>query len=81
MPVAAFFQTTTMDQETMEHEEVEGWMESVLVYAAKDPLSFLYYVLLMLSPLFCLSAVLAWKLSKDIEAKEKRRKRKQNKSD
>jgi hypothetical protein len=60
---------------------VEGWMDSVLVYAARDPFSFLYYVLLLLSPLFLLSAVLSWKLSKDIEKKEKKRKRRQKKSD
>jgi len=45
-------------------------------YAAHNPWQFIYYVLLVLSPLFFISAMLAWKLAKDIEHKEKERKRK-----
>lgn len=42
----------------------------LLVYAAENPWQFLYYVLLILSPFFLLSAFLSWKLAKAIE-KEK----------
>jgi len=45
-------------------------------YAAHNPWSFVYYVLLILSPLFMISAVLAWKLAKEIQHKEKDKKRK-----
>ncbi|PAA55213.1 hypothetical protein BOX15_Mlig007770g2, partial [Macrostomum lignano] len=58
-----------------------GWAKKniglVLLYAAQNPMSFVYYVLLALSPLFILSAICAYKLAKDIESKEKDQKRKQ----
>jgi len=61
---------------------VDGWIDSVLRSASRDPLSFLYYVMLALFPMFCISAWLSWKLSKDIEMREKRRKKgKVNKTD
>lgn len=58
-----------------------GWdlneiLKSVLQYAASNPWQFIYYVLLGLSPLFLISAVLAWQLAKQIEHKEKDKKRK-----
>ncbi|XP_023330743.1 small integral membrane protein 15 [Eurytemora carolleeae] len=65
----------------METEPGIGWIESLLIYAAREPFSFLYYVLLMLSPLFCLSAYLSWKLSQQIEKKEQKRRKKIKKSD
>jgi hypothetical protein len=60
---------------------------SFMVWAAKDPWTFLYYVLLGLSPFFAVSAFLSYKLSKAIDkqekAQQKRRKspRKHAKSD
>ena len=45
-------------------------------YAARNPWQFVYYVLLILSPLFLISAVMAWKLAKEIQQKEKDKKRK-----
>ncbi|KAK3091805.1 hypothetical protein FSP39_022746 [Pinctada imbricata] len=51
-------------------------LESTLKWAATDPWQFIYYVLLCLSPLFLISAILAWNLAKQIEAKEKEQKRK-----
>lgn len=51
-------------------------MLSVVKYAAKNPWEFIYYVLLVLSPLFLVSAILAWRLAKDIQHKEKDKKRK-----
>ncbi|CAF0790299.1 unnamed protein product [Didymodactylos carnosus] len=45
----------------------------VVVYAAEDPWTFLYYVLLCLTPLFITSAYLAMKLAKEIEKSEKQK--------
>ncbi len=58
-----------------------GWdwretLEQLIVYAGQHPWQFIYYVLLCLSPFFCISAVLAWQLAKQIESKEKDKKRK-----
>ena len=44
--------------------------------AAQNPWSFLYYVLLGLSPFFLMSIVLSIKLAKALEAQEKENKRK-----
>jgi len=62
-------------------DALPGWLDSILIWAAREPLSFLYYVLLGLSPLFLISAVLSWKLCKDIEKKEQKRKKKLKKKD
>ena len=50
----------------------EGWMNTFFIWAAKEPWTFLYYVLLCLSPFFLISALLSWKLSKAIEKQEKK---------
>jgi Uncharacterised protein family UPF0542 len=54
----------------------EGWFYSIVLMAAKDPWGFLYYVFLVLSPMFAISLFLTWKLTKELEAKEKDKKRK-----
>lgn len=54
----------------------EGWFNSFLLYAAQNPLDFLYYMLLFLSPFFLLSIFLSMKLAKALEAQEKESKRK-----
>jgi len=54
----------------------EGWINTIVLYAAQNPWEFLYYVLLGLSPFFLLSIFLSLKLSKAIEAQEKETKRK-----
>ena len=41
-------------------------MNSQLVWAAKEPWSFLYYTLLLLSPCFLVSAHLSWRLSRSL---------------
>lgn len=51
-------------------------VQDIIVFAGQNPWSFLYYVLLCLSPFFAVSAILAWQLAKQIEAKEKEKKRK-----
>ncbi len=51
------------------------WLESIVIYAGQNPWQFVYYVLLCLSPFFCISAILAWQLAKQIESKEKEKKR------
>lgn len=48
----------------------------IIVYAGTEPWSFVYYVLLFLSPFFLLSAYLSYHLAKQIEAKEKEKKKK-----
>lgn len=66
----------------------EGMMNSFFMWAAKEPWTFLYYVLLFLSPFFLISAFLSHKLSKAIDKQEKskaqkprRSPRKHNKAD
>lgn len=49
---------------------------ALLVYAAKNPWEFLFYVLLILSPLFAISAFFSWKLAKEIEREKKEKARK-----
>ncbi len=51
-------------------------LKDLLVWAAQNPWTFIYYVLLCLSPFFLISAGLAWQLAKQIESKEKDKKRK-----
>ena len=58
----------------------ESWdwrqmMQELVVYAGQNPWSFLYYVLLCLSPFFAVSALLAWQLAKQIESKDKEKKK------
>ena len=62
-------------------------LNSFFMWAAKEPWTFLYYVLLFLSPFFLISAFLSHKLSKAIDKQEKskvqrrRSPRKHNKTD
>lgn len=58
-------------------EEVEGgWLHQLVVYAARNPWEFCWYLLLCLSPMFFISAMLSWKLAKALEAQEKDKSRK-----
>lgn len=59
----------------------EGWVNTQLVWATREPWTFLYYVLLLLSPFFCVSAFLSWRLGKQIEKQERKRKKKVAKND
>lgn len=54
----------------------EGWLNSIILYAAQNPWDFLYYVMLGLSPFFLISVFLSMKLAKALEAQEKESKRK-----
>lgn len=54
----------------------EGWINSTVLYAAQNPWTFLYYVLLALSPFFLASIILSLKLARAIQAQEKEAKRK-----
>lgn len=56
--------------------EWKEWLESIVIFAAKNPGTFLYYILLGLSPLFLISAILSWKLAKHLEQQEREKKRK-----
>jgi len=51
------------------------WILDIVKWVATDPWDFVTTVFLFLSPLFLISAVLAYKLSKQIEAREKEKKR------
>ena len=46
------------------------WLIDILLWAAKDPWEFVITLLIILAPFFLISAFLAYKLSKMIEAKE-----------
>lgn len=50
-------------------------MLELVKYAALNPYEFIFYVVLLLSPFFLASAILSYKLAKQIEAKEKAQKR------
>jgi len=52
------------------------WLESIVMFAAKNPGTFLYYILLGLTPLFLVSAILSWKLAKHLEQQERDKKKK-----
>lgn len=54
------------------------WRERVIElvkYVAVHPYEFVFYFVLLLSPFFLVSAILSYKLAKEIEAKEKAQKR------
>lgn len=53
----------------------------ILEWAANNPGSFIYTVLLILSPFFIVSAYLSWKLAKHLEADQKKKKAKQRRLD
>ena len=42
-------------------------MNSFLLWAAQEPYTFLLYVLIGLSPFLCISAILSYKLSKELK--------------
>jgi len=51
-----------------------GWLNSLVLWTAQNPWQFVSNVLLALSPLFLLSLILSWKLSKAIEAEKREKK-------
>jgi len=59
----------------LDQEWFKEWLGQTIKWAATNPWEFIYYVLLCLSPLFFLSAILAWNLAKQIESKEKEKKK------
>ena len=66
----------TIKQEPIEKLNVdvntwEGMLNTFLIWVVKDPWTFLGYVGAVLAPLFLISAILSWKLSKSIEKQEK----------
>ncbi|RNA11115.1 Small integral membrane 15 [Brachionus plicatilis] len=55
-----------------------NWQENITIliqYAGENPWQFLYYMLLILSPLFGLSAFLSYKLVQEIDKEEKENKK------
>ena len=51
------------------------WIIDLVKYAGESPWEFITTLLLILSPLFIISSLLAWKLSTLIEKKEKKEKK------
>lgn len=49
----------------------DGWFQSLVRMAATDPWQFLYSVLLLLTPLFVISLLLSWRLTKLLENEKK----------
>ena len=43
---------------------MSGYVNRFLLWAARDPYDFLFYVLAGLAPFFVISSILSWKLSK-----------------
>lgn len=60
---------------------VKEWVQWAAKWAAENPGSFIYTVLLVLSPFFIISAYLSWKLAKHIEADQKKKKAKKRRLD
>ena len=56
--------------------DVKAWAVYIVEWAAKDPYGFLTTVILVLTPLFIISAALLWKLAKMIETREREQKKK-----
>jgi hypothetical protein len=54
----------------------EGWINTIVLWAAQNPWEFLYYIFMGLSPIFLISLLLSWKLAKALESQEKDRKKK-----
>jgi len=57
-------------------EYFREYLRSLAIWASENPGTFLYTVLLILSPFFMISAYLSWKLAKHIEADQKKKKQK-----
>ena len=57
-------------------EWIYEWGRWLAKWAAENPGSFIYTVLLALSPFFVVSAYLSWKLAKHLEADQKKKKAK-----
>ncbi|XP_055343129.1 small integral membrane protein 15-like [Paramacrobiotus metropolitanus] len=59
-------------------EKIAEWLR----WIEKNPTTFIYYVILILSPFLLVSAFLSWKLSKEMqkEAKEKKQKESRTKA-
>lgn len=70
----------TTDAPELDPNSWKAWalthFKDTLIFAAENPWTFVYTVLLVLSPLFLISAICAYKLAKDIDAKEKEKKKK-----
>lgn len=54
----------------------QGWFNSIILWAAKNPWNFIFNILLILSPLFIISLFLSWKLAKALENQKKEKKKK-----
>jgi len=62
-------------------DSIREWTEWLIKWAAENPWSFLYTVLLILSPLFLISAFLSWKLARHLEGDQRKMRAKQKKMD
>lgn len=62
-------------------DSLRSWAEWTVRWAADNPWSFLYMVLLVLSPLFLVSAFLSWKLARDLNNDQRKNKAKQKRID
>lgn len=67
--------TAFSDTEKEELPWWKQWMLQLMIYAAKNPWEFIYYVLLCLTPFLVVSAVASYYLARDIEKREKKKKK------
>ena len=56
------------------------WLTELVVFAGNQPFQFIQVVLLILSPLFALSAYFSWQLAKQIDKEDKDRKKKEKRT-
>ncbi len=67
-----------MDNLNTNPDTWEGLLNNFIIWVAKDPWTFLTYVVAFLAPFMLISAILSWKLSKAIEKQEKGAKRRKS---
>lgn len=63
--------------QTMVWSSIQGLIDRTIKHATENPSSFIWSVLLLLSPFFLISAFLSWKLAKQLQGSEKKRRAKQ----
>lgn len=81
--------SSSTPSETVDRDDERGFLTDVtdsawwrplfdrlVAFTAQNPGTFLYYLMLGLTPIFLVSAVLSWKLAKHLEKEEKDKKRK-----
>jgi hypothetical protein len=56
----------------------EGWLNSMVLWTAQNPVEFIYNVMLCLSPFIIISLLLSWKLAKSLQKENKKKAKREN---